>query len=215
MTYEEWGNYHLTTFGMTTPENILMIGTWCELFASAMITPEELMMVTRWLALHDPPKFRADHLIGIQQRIREQRRDAAAYTPPDQGRGTCTQCGGCGVIAVPGAGMTTIGGNIIPVDSEQTIAVSCSCALGQWMMKQYRGDKPMMQLVHYSDMYPRWRDEMKRLNELPKQRARALENAKAADRKDGPVKNDMDKVMARILAKSKQNHGSREPGEDG
>lgn len=102
--YRDWFMSHLTKFGVVNADNVAMFGTWWSSFTSWNVTSKELYAATE--TIHKRPKHPAkvsDHYQEIRQIIAADR-DAElkrTETDYDSDRGTCTDCGNAGFVAVP------------------------------------------------------------------------------------------------------------------
>jgi len=73
IAWDKWIKRHALIFGFHTDRDMQMLLEWNLLFARAGFTPEELQEATEWLALNAHPRFPADHLALLSQRVRVRR----------------------------------------------------------------------------------------------------------------------------------------------
>lgn len=186
--HAEWGKFHGVLFGLVTDSDAKMLAEWAALFAAEGYAPDELQAASRWLALNDPPRFRTDHLLRLQDRLRQLRRQACAPPPVEDTRGTCTTCRGVGRVIVPLLlGIPTAGGSLVPDDGQRrTAAVTCSCGLGRWFSQQ--GCEPaMMTLDQYQAIVPDWRTREVSQRSVAHERRRVAEKTRSLDQTMGAV----------------------------
>src|SRR5262245_57478261 len=168
--YDVWAERHATVFRLNAGTDVSMFNAWRELFLAAGYTPEELHAATAWLATHAPPRFPADHLKALVERINAAR--AVDYAPgPEEERGTCATCNGSGFVVVPHpAGIRR--GEWDPVragcrPTYYTGSVLCRCGLGRWIGSRQgphnSESKPrpaLLTLDRYEQLNPHWREHM-------------------------------------------------------
>jgi len=164
--WDKWLNYHATIFALRDREGLAMLESWRKVFEGARYTGLELEEATDWLAGHEPPRYRSDHLPALHRRILQTR--AVHYRRPEvepDTKGTCTVCGGTGLVNVPHPrGIAQ--GYWVPIKlargSETTLytaTVLCTCALGRWMAQRGNPDKPQMRLEEYEKLNPDWLEQ--------------------------------------------------------
>jgi hypothetical protein len=126
-----------------------MIAEWAIDFRRWGYTPAELDEATSWLATHQPPRYRSEHLPGLIERVRS-RREKQSQAPPEDARGECALCGGCGRVIVPRPGCDPCGGRWY------TQAVLCRCPLGRWYGDRLAA-RCQLTLDAYEREVPHWR----------------------------------------------------------
>lgn len=174
--WQSWVEHHAAVFALSTEVDARMLAEWCGLFEKAGWTPAELREATDWVALHCPPRFRADHLIVLQERVRRRRIDRGPPQPEGETLGTCTLCRGAGLVPVP---------NPIQLarDLWGTQAVACGCALGRWFAEH--GNH--LPLALYEREVPNWRTLVSEHEALQRRHGRALETARSIDAALGAI----------------------------
>lgn len=173
MTFEAWVDLHCLRFGLATEADAKMLLSWGPAFAASGYTVAELAEATDWMTARSAPRFRADHLQMIQQRIAERRSAAAARLLADIGESesVCTLCDSTGWVVVPHPVYIRLGEWVAPWP---TCGVACdSCRLGQLRLEKMRdgsskpsdteSQKRLRRTMTYSDyerFNPSWREQL-------------------------------------------------------
>lgn len=189
-TYEDWEDFHVRVFGITSEPMREMVSDISGIFMREGFTPKELFAASDFLAINCPPKFPGDHLSGLSEFLRNARRKAHVATPSAHVESHCTLCAGGGVTAVPMlAGMVTAGGFQIPNDGAwRTVAVLCHCHVGRRLaLNSRQNEKVMRTLEDYAREVPDWRQRMKEHDEAGKLRTKVTNRATALDKAMGPI----------------------------
>jgi hypothetical protein len=184
--WQAWAARHKTIFALTTDGDAAMLLEWCDLFARQGFAPAELHAATEALAVA-PPRFRADHLAGLQAAVRDSRRILAAKPPPD--RGTCETCGGAGLAEVPLSGLAMRfkrgGETVVGTYPDGTLGVVlCHCPLGRWLKGNGHA---ALGWEDFEAQKPDWKEELAEIKALRKARLRASGRAADLDRALGEV----------------------------
>lgn len=181
-TFTEWAEWHATLFGLTSDQDAKMLTAWTALFRQQGYTVPELVEATRWLAENEPPRYRSDHLDGLQRRLKllrdQERKLWLDQSPPEDPRGRCVLCRGTGRVSVPTARALRRG-------QWGTCLVVCSCPLGKWYVE--RNQHHEQTLIDYEREVPGWREILREHDEGLKQEANARSHARGLDRELGQM----------------------------
>lgn len=175
--HAEWADRHAAAFGLISREEANMILSWADFFERGGVAVVELDEATVSM-MHNPPKFRSEHLPAIQACIRAQRaRREAAPPAADEGL-ICPLCRGSGLASVPSRKAAAQG-------AWGTEAVTCSCNLGRWLANGKLSH--WTSLSAYERERPRWRAEVAERAERFKREAALSHQAGALDKQFGAI----------------------------
>lgn len=202
--FDAWIERHTRVFGLVPEFGLRTMSLWFNLFTAASYTVAELNEATDWLALNAPPAKYEHHLWAIQSRIRGARAVDFSKEAERHEWGECTQCEGSGMVTVPHPkglrdGLwvqirTTRSGA-----SFYTLAVYCTCALGNWKHgkagHERLGDRRLrcLTLGEYERLNPDWRSQVE-----GRRRERVYES------KLSHVPGPLDDVLARIQKQAQE-----------
>lgn len=177
-SWPEWVSHHRRLFALH-PESTAMLAEWAGLFELAGWTPSELRAASDWLAMHAPPKKPSEHLQALQDCVRGKRFEAVRRLEQDDPRGTCRDCGGSGRVIVPHLRCAVAQ----PV-SWYTLAVACSCALGDWYLRH----GGYLSLGDYERVVPDWRERIAEHERWQEEQRRVSANTRVFDGVLGRIK---------------------------
>jgi hypothetical protein len=193
--WKAWAQDHVRLFGLKAlPGAAETLMEWADLFARLGYSAAEMREASEFVAL-DPPRYYAEQLGALQERVRGQRARDVEARRVGADRGTCELCGNTGRVVVPGEGLPTkIEGLCLPPLS--TTAVLCRCYVG--LAFAQRNKAGQLTLAVYERHYPGWRAGMVEISDLQMQRVRANE---AAGDLDGRQRTAFDDVLDRVKAR--------------
>ena len=209
--YREWALHHATMFALNGEHDKAMLISWEEIFEAQRFHVTELRAASHAMA-KSPPRWRADHLTGIQEHVRairfEMVRAKQKEADAEEDKFRCPLCRGAGWAIVPHLKCVVDGEWI----NSYTSAVVCSCQRGsavqtridqaalEWDQKKKPPAKPM-KLLDYEMCMPNWQHLMIR-RESQRQRERiALDRARGADKTFGEA---VKKVLEKVAAVSRE-----------
>lgn len=182
-SWKEWADRHATLFALTTEQDVKMLKEWCGIFQLAGWTPEELEGASSALALQGSYQFRLLQLAGLQDHVRQRRRERLLHLERQelaQARSVCRTCNGSGRVIVPHLCSVRDG-----CGPWYTCAVACTCGLGRIYLQ---GKRPYMSLGDYETLAPDWPALMERREKLQKAEHEARANSRAIDAALGAIR---------------------------
>lgn len=181
----DWAEYHAAMFGMDREQDVATFHAWRNVFASQGFSFVELRLATEWLATQPAPGWRDKHLAALQERVREQRRDAAARREAEAvSYADCRICRGSGWVSVPDLRQV----RELEWLGYATCAVLCLCSWGEREAERHpRLERPLLTLAVYERHNPRWEGQLEHRRQLEAEQVRARQTSAAADKLFGPL----------------------------
>lgn len=179
--YQEWAQHHCSVFGLLSPAEVRMVGSWQEVFDARNCTAEELRAATNYLAGHAPPAAHNGeaHLRALNARIAAVRRSIDNEREKDDERPVCTRCGNTGRVIVPHVKCVQAG-EWVAKPFRYTMAVACTCIAGmdgnrvRFTVTEDGKTFRLPTIVEYELKNPNWRSQVRQQERVAKAMARAV-----------------------------------------